>query len=69
MLEKEKNFIKFQCQKQHPQQGKNFQTESIIDTIKDVILSDNRTGWMYEVVGETILTWHRKIETLSCVLG
>jgi hypothetical protein len=33
-----------------PQQDKNFQTESIIGTIRDDILLDNKTGWIHEVM-------------------
>jgi hypothetical protein len=42
-----------------PHQGKNFQTESIIDVIEGDILLDGRSGWIHEVAGEIILTWHR----------
>jgi hypothetical protein len=36
-----------------------FQTGSIIDAIEDDILLDDRLGWIHEVVGDIILTWHR----------
>jgi hypothetical protein len=51
-----------------PHWGKNIQTESSIGAIGDDILWDNRIGWMHEIVGEIILTWHRKLTTLSWVL-
>jgi hypothetical protein len=38
-------------------QGKNFQTESILGTIKDGILLDNRKGQIHEDMSETMMTW------------
>jgi hypothetical protein len=37
--------------------GKNFQTESILDTIEDDTLLDNRTWWIHEGMSETMMTW------------
>jgi hypothetical protein len=50
----ENDFLKFQCQglSQIP-------TRSIIGAIKDNILLDDKIGWIHEVAGEMILTWHR----------
>jgi hypothetical protein len=44
-----------------PNRGENFQTESIIGTIEDDILLDGRIGWIHEVMGKVILTWHRDL--------
>jgi hypothetical protein len=38
-------------------QGKDFQTESILDAIGDDILLDNRTGWINEATSEIMTTW------------
>jgi hypothetical protein len=38
-------------------QGKNFQTKSIIDVIRDDIPLDNRLGWIHEVTCEIKMTW------------
>jgi hypothetical protein len=40
-----------------PNQGKRFQTESIIYTTGDDVRLDDTTGWIHEVTGETIVTW------------
>jgi hypothetical protein len=37
--------------------GKNFQIESILSTIKDGILLDNRKGQIHEDMSETMMTW------------
>jgi hypothetical protein len=66
--EQKRNFSGSNVKDDITHRGKNFQTELIIGLIKDDTLLDDGTGWIHEVTGEIILTWHRK-EQHSCVLG
>jgi hypothetical protein len=50
-LEWKRTFSNSNVKDDTPHQGKNFQTELIIDVIEDDILLDNRTGWIHEEHG------------------
>jgi hypothetical protein len=50
-------FSNFNIKDDIPNRGKNFQIESIIGTIEDDILLDNRTGQIHEGMSEIMTTW------------
>jgi hypothetical protein len=50
-------------------QGKNFQTESILGTIEDGILLDNRTRRIHEGTSEIMTTWLESEPTPCKVLA